>query len=204
MIALKQLKSELSSKKSNITSSDFFNLHRFLEAYIKRVLLISLRINGVKYEESTNIVEKTYVNTAALIDKVFFLLDQTGRKQQDVISDLKNTYKDFFVLCELVIKFSAKYRNKLAHGSINELRNPELLNILHHVNTSFFIEFENILKQEYGHSAFEEPRAWGAKRGVNEDISKSAKRLELGKILDEPLTLTMVKNKLATTTYSTP
>ena len=121
MISLTQLKTGLSSRKVNYDSSGFFDVHRNIEAYIKRILLISLRINGIKYKESGIIVESTYINTANLIEKVLFLLDQSGSTQQQVIGKLKKKYKDFFTLKELLVKFSAKYRNWIAHGTIGEL-----------------------------------------------------------------------------------
>jgi len=61
-----------------------------------------------------------------------------------------------------------------------------------------------LLKNEYGHSAFDKPGDWGAKRGVDEEIEKTAKRLGLGKILDQPLSLRAVKNKLSKTNYAKP
>jgi len=60
------------------------------------------------------------------------------------------------------------------------------------------------LQNEYGHSAFDKPGDWGAKRGVDEEIDKSAKRLGLGKILNKPLTLQIVKKKLWGTKYANP
>lgn len=78
MISIQQIRSGLTSRKVNYVSSEFFDIHRYIEAYIKRILLIGLRLNTVKYKESTIIVESTYLNTASLIEKVFFLLDQTG------------------------------------------------------------------------------------------------------------------------------
>lgn len=204
MISLKQIKSDLSSRKVNCSSAEFFNIHRNIEAYIKRILLISLRINGVKYKDATTIVESTYINTANLIEKVLFLLDQSQLKQQQVISEMKKKYKDFFVLKELLLKFSSKYRNWLAHGTIGELKDPELIRYLCHVNKSFFREFENLLQREYGNSAFDKPGDWGAKRGKDEEIEKSAKRLGLGKILEQPLSLKVVKNKLENTSYEGP
>ena len=199
-----QIKSGLSSRKVNYISSEFFDLHRYIEAYIKRILLISLRINGVKYKESTVLVERTYLNTAKLIETVLFLLDQSEDNQNMVISKLKKKHRDFFVLKELLLKFSSKYRNWLAHGAIIELKDTNLINHLCHVNKSFFKEFESLLKTEYGHSAFNKPGDWGAKRGLDEEIEKSAKRLGLGKILDQPLTLQIVKNRLSTTGYAKP
>ena len=196
MISLTQLESALTSNKTINDSGDFLNLHRYTEAYVKRVLLIGLRLNGVKYEESRKIVESTFLNTGQLIEKVLFLLDQSGAKQGDVIQQFKNKYADFFELKELVLKFSAKYRNWLAHGAIDVLKDDELIKHLCHVNRLFFREFEKLLIQEYGRSAFDKPGDWGAKQGISEPIEKSAKRLGLGKILDQPLTLAAVKSSL--------
>lgn len=204
MISLKQLQSGLSSRKVNYNSSEFFDVHRYIEAYVKRVLLISLRLNDIKYKEATTIVESTYLNTAKLIEQVLFLLDRSSTKQIQVIANLKKKYKDFFELKELVLKFSSKYRNWLAHGTIDELKDPELVRYLCHVNKSFFKEFENLLKNEYGHSAFDKPGDWGAKRGLTETIEKSANRVGLGKILDQPLSLQVVKNRLSGTNYAKP
>jgi hypothetical protein len=204
MISLTQLKIGLTSRKVRYVSSEFFDIHRYTEAYIKRILFISLRLNEVKYEESRKIIESTYLNTANLIEKVLFLIDQSGNKQQKVVNELKERYKDFFTLKELLLKFSSKYRNWLAHGTIDELKNPELINYLCHVNKSFFNEFEILLKHEYGHSAFDMPRDWGAKRGKDEDIEESAKRIGLGRILDQPMALKVVKNRLMSTNYAKP
>jgi len=196
-----QIKSGLSSRKKNYSSSEFFDLHRYIEAYIKRILLIGLRLNGIKYKQSTIIVESTYLNTANLIEKVLFLLDQSDSKQNIIIEKLKKNHVDFFVLKELLIKFSSKYRNWLAHGTIIELKDTELINYLCHVNKSFFKEFEKLLKIEFSHSAFEKPGDWG---GMEEDIETAAKRLGLGKILDKPLTLQTVINRLSNTIYEKP
>lgn len=196
------LKTGLTSNKTDYDSTDFFNLHRYLEAYLKRILLIALRINKVKYKESQKIVESTYLNTASLIEKVLFLLDPSENKQNVVIHNLQSRHKSFFILYELLIKFSSKYRNRLAHGTIEELKDKELINLLCHVNKSFFEEFENILQIEHGHSAFEQPKEWGAVRGADENISDTAKRLNLGKILVQPLSIATVKNKLSNTKYS--
>lgn len=202
MISSKLIKTGLKSRKVNYSSSEFFDIHRYIEAYIKRILLIGLRLNGVKYAESTTIVESTYINTANLIEKVLFLLDTSGDNQKVVVDKLKKKHKDFFVLKELLLKFSSNYRNWLAHGTIIELKDPELINYLCHVNKSFFKEFENLLNNEYGHSAFDKPGEWGAKRGVDEEIIKTANRLGMGRILAQPLTLQAVKNRLSTTNYA--
>lgn len=201
MISMSQIKSGLASRRVDYISSEFFDIHRYTEAYIKRILFIGLRLNSVKYEESTIIVKRTYLNTANLIEKVLFMIDQTDDNQRKVIDRLKQKYEDFFILKDLLLEFSSKYRNWLAHGEISELKDAELINLLCYVNKSFFKEFENLLKSEYKHSAFDKPGDWGAKRGIEEGIEKTAHRLGLGKILDQPLTLQVVKNRLASTSY---
>jgi len=204
MISLKQLQQAMAPQKAQCNSHDFLNLHRYTEAYVKRVLLIGLRVNGVKYKESGKIVESTFSPTASLVEKTLFLLDQSGGKHGEVIQQLKVKYATFFELNYLLTKFSAKYRNWLAHGTIDELKNEELINHLCHVNKSFMHEFENLLMTEHGHSAFDKPSDWGAKRGIPELIEKSAKRLGLGKILDAPLTLSVVQNRLVKIGHTLP
>ena len=121
MISVKQLKTVLSSNKRTNTSDDFFKSHRYVEGYIKRVFLVALRLNGVQYKNAMKIIEGTYIKTGSLIEKVLFLLNQTGGKQQQVITQLKKSHPDFFKINELVLKFTVPYRNRLAHGTIEEL-----------------------------------------------------------------------------------
>ena len=197
MISLANIKLKLSSIEDTNDSAEFLEIHRNIEAYIKRVLLISLRLNGIKYKESTTIVESTYLNTANLIEKVLFLLDSSELNQRQVLMKLREKYNKFFVLKELVLKFTSKYRNRLAHGTISELKDQELISCLCFVNKLFYREFESMLNIEYGKSAFDKPCEWGAENGMDEEIDSSAKRLGLGKILEEPLSLKVVKSRLS-------
>lgn len=118
MIRISQLKNVLSSTKSTNTSEDFFQSHRYIEAYVKRVFLIGLRLQGVQYSNATVIVEGTYIRFGDLIEKVLFLLDQSQSNQQKVVNDLKKAYPAFFKLNGLASKFTSPYRNRLAHGTI--------------------------------------------------------------------------------------
>jgi hypothetical protein len=201
MISLKRLKAVLLSKKQENTSEDFFISHRFIEGYIKRVFLIGLRLNGVQYNNSVKIIEGTYVNTSSLIEKVLFLLNKTSGKQQQVITNLKNRNPSFFLINDLVLKFTAPYRNRLAHGTIEELRDQELVNWLCHINRSFFKEFESLLLKEFGHSAFENPGKWGAKRGIDDKIEVTVNKLKLGSIVSDPMSLSSVQKSLGGTVY---
>jgi len=105
-------------------------------------------------------------------------------------------------LKELFLKFTVPYRNRLAHGTIEELTDQELVEWLCHINRSFFEEFEKMLKSEFGQSAFYEPGAWGAKRGISEEIEGTVKKLRLGSIVPVPMQLSAVKKAVAGTSYA--
>lgn len=203
MITVKQLKAVLSLNKSGNTSDDFFKSHRYVEGYIKRVFLIGLRLNGVQFKNAVKIIEGTYIKTDSLIEKVLFLLNHnhTHGKQQQVIESLKKSHTEFFQMNELVLKFTVPYRNRLAHGTIEELKDQELIDWLCHINRSYFKEFENLLLKEFGHSAFEEPGKWGAKRGIQEKTEDTVNNLKLGSIVSKPMTLALVQKSLQGTIY---
>jgi len=175
-----------------------------MEGYIKRVFLIGLRLNGVQYNNSVKIVEGTYINTRVLIEKVLFLLNGADGKQKQLISKLKIAHPEYFKLNELFLKFAAPYRNRLAHGTIEELKDQELVKWLCHINRSFFKEFEALLQKEFGHSAFDVPGQWGAKRGASEKIEDTVKKLKLGSLVSDPMHLTAVQRSLVGTIYEAP
>lgn len=204
MISPTVLKSKLDSQNVSYVSSDFLSYHKHLEAYLKRVLLIGLRLNGLKYDDSETVIERTFVRAPNLIDKVLFLVDQSNFGQQKVISRLSKKFVDFFVLKELFLEFTSTYRNLLSHGTISDLTDPELIKLLCHVDKSFYLAFEDLLRIKHGHSAFEKPGDWGAERGTDKIIETFAESLGLGKFLDPPLTLTVVERKLANTKFPTP
>lgn len=167
-------------------------------------MLIGLRLKGVQYANSEKIIEGTYIPTAHLIEKVLWLLDSTGDRQNKVVGELKKSYPDFFILKDLVGKFTSIYRNRLAHGTIDKLADKELLNFLCHTNKSFFQAFEYLLKNEHGHSAFDKPGDWGASTGSQENIESTVKRLSLGSLVKQPMQLKDVKSQLQLTAYAKP
>ncbi|GAB3535757.1 hypothetical protein GCM10027342_53680 [Photobacterium alginatilyticum] len=204
MISPSRLRVVLDGTEKTIDSNYFFKTHVHLEGYVKRVMLIGLRLRGVQYENSIKIVDSTYITTANLIEKVLWLVDKKGRGQNVVLDDLKSRYADFFSLKDTVLKFSAIYRNRLAHGTIAELKDQEMIDTLCHVNKSFFQSFEQLLIAEHGNSALDKPADWGAKRGTPEAPELTVKRLKLGSLVKSPMTLSDVKAKLATTVYAKP
>jgi len=204
MISSKRLQIFLNDNSALCDSEYFLKTHIYVEGYVKRVMLIGLRLNGVQYANSEKIVEGTYIPTANLIEKVLWLLDSSGHKQKKVADNLKKTHPDFFILKDLVVKFTAIYRNRLAHGTIDKLADQELVKFLCHTNRSFFQSFEALLEKEHGHSAFDKPRDWGAQIGIQESIENTLKRLNLGSLVKEPMQLKDVKSQLQSTAYANP
>jgi len=190
MISLSKLKEKLlSDQTAEFQPEDFLLLHRYAEAYLKRVLLIGLRLRGAQYESSKIIVENTYLTTKALIPKCMVLLMRDGKKQADVGKTLSSKYPDFIELQKLFLEFTSRYRNILAHGLIYEIKDAELLDTLCLTNKRFIQCFERVLQSEFGHSAFDSPKDWGAVRGQAEDIEKTVSRLKLGSITSKPMVL---------------
>jgi len=144
MISTSQIRKVLLSSSARNSGSFFFQTHINIEGYVKRVMLIGLRLHGVRYDNARKVVDSTYINTANLVEKVLFLIDQSGRNQTQVISDLKTKFPEFFTLKDIVINFSSIYRNRLAHGTISELKDQEMIDLLCHVNQSFFKSFEEL------------------------------------------------------------
>lgn len=204
MISPSKIRNLFSSAPQVLDGKYFLNTHIYLEAYVKRVLLIGLRLKGVQYNNAVKVVESTYLHTSKLIEVALCMIDQSGKTEVNIISDLKSSNPDFFVLKDAVLNFSSIYRNRLAHGTISELNDQEMINWLCHVNLSFVKSFEQVLCNSHSCSAYEKPSDWGAVPGISETIEKTVGRLSLGKIIKKPLSLNEVKSRLAVTAFSKP
>jgi hypothetical protein len=204
LISPSRLKEVFTKPPSVLDSDYFFKTCVHLEGYVKRVMFIGLRLRGVQYSNGEKVVDSTYIQTANLIEKVLWLIDKSGSKQGDVVGKLKIKHHDFFIIKETVLKFSAPYRNRLAHGTIAKLHDQEMIDYLCHVTTSFIDAFELLLKSEHGQSAYDKPGDWGAIQGKPELLESTVKRLKLGSLVKEPLTLNAVKKQLQETKYAKP
>ena len=202
MMPIKKLQSGLSPEKDLYTSDDFFHLHRHVEAYIKRVFLIGLRLNSIRYEPSRQIVDHGFIPIREMLAKSVVMLDPARRSARTVTRDLKLRHADFFVLKGLFLDFSSHFRNRFAHGTVGEFRSHDLVRCLCHVDRSFYEAFEQLLGVEYGRSAFDKPGEWGAKKGLAEDIEISIARLGLNtRIRGKPMKVEDVESKLIATNF---
>ncbi|EJE8694702.1 hypothetical protein M5264_004115 [Vibrio vulnificus] len=206
MIQLTKLSATLGTAKiSGFTTTEFLHIHRHMEGYLKRVLLIGLRLKSVKYKDAEFIVDRIHLDIASTIDKCLYLLDGSGSTQGVYINGLKARHSDLFVLINIFVKFCSKYRNQVAHGIIGDISSQEALDVLCHVNLSLYKEFERVLMAEHSCSAFDEPKAWGASRGRDEDHLVTITRLRLGNSLAvAPQKVSDVKTALQSTGYPKP
>ncbi|TNZ66641.1 hypothetical protein, partial [Vibrio parahaemolyticus] len=203
MISPKKISIFFNQKQTKRDVNYFFKTHIYLEAYLKRVYLIGLRLREVQFDNSEKIIAATYMKTPQLIRKILWLLDLKNTSTSKSINDtdFKSNYADLSSFLDVIQKFSSPYRNQLAHGTIDDIRDQSTIDWLCHVNISFVKQFESTLNTMYQKSAYDKPSDWGAVRGKKEAIGQSVKRLGLGKILPAPMAVNSVKSKLAATKY---
>lgn len=204
MLLLKNIRSVLEEDPGAYDSNHFLKIHIHVEAYIKRLMLIGLRLKGVQYDDSVTIVQSVFIPIAKLIDKTLFLIDPSTASEHSIIAGLKNKHTNFFALKGLVTDFTSIYRNRLAHGTIENLPDQDLIDCLCHTNKSFFRSFEHLLKTEFGHSAFDKPGDWGAKAGHAASIQTTISKFKLGREAKKPMSLHDVRTCLKATGYALP
>jgi hypothetical protein len=197
VISPKQLIAVLNDRNQPRTTESFIRVHRHLEGYFKRVMLIGLRIHGVQYETSTRIIDSVHMHAIAQIEKAIVLLDGTSRKHAVVIKEAKREDNAVFVLIELFQNFSALFRNRLVHGVIDNVRDQDTLDSLFDVDLGLFNEFESMLRKKHSRSGFDQPKEWGAKPGEKESIDSIIARLRLGKISPNPIATIDVRKILS-------
>ena len=111
MVYLKKIKEKM-GPVTELSVSSFIDRHRYAEGYLRRLLLIGLRLNAVQYKQAQKIIEFTFLNTPALIEKLFDLISH----QTFIFKEAKTKYPDFAISAGLFLKFTSPYRNWLVHG----------------------------------------------------------------------------------------
>jgi hypothetical protein len=197
MISPSALKDILGAPNPPKTTDSFILVDRHLEGYFKRVLFIGLRVNGAQYSTSQSIIHSVHMDVASLIKKAIVLVDGRSDCYREIIDAAEAKHKSLFALIELFQNFSARFRNRIAHGIISEIRDPAILESLIRVDQLLFKEFETMLMAEYGHSALQMPKDWGARRGTKESTDSLIMRLKLGKNSLQPMAVKDVYRVLA-------
>ncbi len=125
MAYLKSMKEKMGSI-TEISVPSFIDRHRYAEGYLRRLLLIGLRLNGVQYKQAQKIVELSFLNNRALLEKVFILLSQ----HEFTLKQAKTKYSRFATSIDLFLNFTSPYRNLLIHGILDTIQDLKLIEYL--------------------------------------------------------------------------
>lgn len=162
-------------------STDYFlKTHRSLEGYFNRLIFIGLRINVIKYADSQKIIRNTFLNVHNSLEKGLCLLE---KKQGAIIFNsptIKSAYK-------LFLDFSVRYRNKIEHAVLAEIRDELTLETCINTNIYLLREIEYMLNKTFQKSAFDKPTLWGAKKSFKNITDQDVKSLKLGSEAKEPI-----------------
>ena len=199
MINLKNLKKIINESPQQLETKDFIIIHKSVEGYFRRLLLIGLRLNDVKYKTSLDVIKMSYLCNKDLLKKIVGLISLNN----NTLIDFENQNPDFQKLEELFFDFTSIYRNRIIHGVDERIYDEVILKYCYYIDKFFLKEFEATLSLFDYNSGFDTPKTWGANRVVNsESINNVIRRLNLGKITKEPKGINSVKNILNSTKYS--
>lgn len=198
MIHLNNLKKLILTYPQNPNTDDFIKIHKGVEGYIRRLLFVGLRINGVKYETSLEVINMSYLNNRELLKKTIELLT----KNTKTLTDFESKNNDFKELENLFFDFTSIYRNRVIHGIFEKISDQIVLKHCYYIDMYFIIEFESTLKSLGYKSAFDQPNVWGALRSTSsETFDHVIKRLKLGRLSKKPKGIISVQNSIANTKY---
>jgi hypothetical protein len=187
---MKELKKLLENSPENLDTLYFINVHKGVELYIRRLLLIGLRLNEVKYETSEEVIKLSYASNREIINKSIELIT----KGKNTLADFEEKNKNLKVLLELFFDFTSIYRNRVVHGIYERIVDSNILKYCYLIDKYLIIEFEKTLEMNGYNSAFATPTEWGAKRSsIVESIDSVITRLKFRKISKVPKSLSQVK-----------
>lgn len=139
------------------------NLHIAVEAYLRRLIFIGLRKNGVQYDIANRCTSKIYYGKHSQELKVICQLLEID------IDELKR-FKSFGKIDDFFLNYTSKYRNKRVHGSLGASSDEDYLLSIIKIDKAYIRVFEDFFKSKKLHSAFNKPRLWCNK--VQGTISK--------------------------------
>lgn len=199
MINLQNLKTLVATSPQNITTDDFIKMHKGVEGYIRRLLLIGLRLNGVKYETSLEVIKMSYLNNKQLIKTTIELITRRTK----TLNDFETHNSDFKKLIELFFEFTSIYRNRVIHGVYESINDQVILKHCYYIDKFLIEEFELTLQLLHFKSAYDKPTDWGAVRTTSsETINQVITRLSLGRLTKSPKGILAVQNSIARTKYN--
>ncbi len=196
----------------HIKVADFSAMHRDAQNYLLRVLFIALRVQEVQYTQAQDLLQLVRTDQAAFVEKAILLLtadfaqqkstQQKNAQQKIGLPELLQRHPDLGVLLDLYFNFTAPVFVRLSFSAYEKIYDGDTLTHAYFIDKALISEFELALKAEFGHSAFEPPKDWGAstvlKKQTQEQIIDA---LKLQKIVHAPTKFVTVRAKLNKTKY---
>jgi hypothetical protein len=199
MINLQNLQNLVAANPPVITTDDFIKIHKGVEGYIRRLLFIGLRLNGVKYETASEVINMSYLNNRELLKKTVELVT----RNTNTLTGFENHNSDFKEIINLFFDFTSIYRNRVIHGVYENINDQTILKHCYYIDKYLIEEFEYTLNSLGYNSAFDQPNAWGAIRATGtETFNQVITRLRLGRLTRAPKGIISVQNLIATTKYN--
>jgi hypothetical protein len=179
---------------TEVSILSFIDRHRCVEGYLRRLLLIGLRLNAVQYRQAQRIIQSSRLFMPDIMKKSIDLIS----RNRFSFKEAKTKYPEFATATDLFMKFTSPYRNLLVHGIIDTIHELQLLQDLCQADRQFLLQFEKFLQAEFNKSAFDKPTTWGAQKGrQNEELPVVIKRLGLGKVFKgRPMSIVEARKRL--------
>ncbi len=160
MLTITEMKETINS--SEISDSQFLNLHITIESYLKRLLLIGLRNKGAQYKVATKCVNKFYAQPSDMMKTIWKLLDIS-------IKELEED-KTYTQINNCHLNFTSVYRNERLHGVIPEIQDEKFLELLIKLDKAYIQLLEKTCQRLKKASCFDPPKKWGiVKKGLLSD-----------------------------------
>lgn len=169
---LKTIKEIAYKRYAKYSDNDIKETECAVEAYFNRLILIGLRLKGVKYEQCQEIIKNTFIHEKDSLKNGLKLICKEQLK--DIYSSKIEKLKELFE------SFSVVYRNKLVHGAISGVHDKKIAELCVKINKALIQELEKSLNKHLNHSAFDQPKKWGAKNSQRDFTDDEISEFKLG------------------------
>lgn len=151
-----------------------------VETYFRRLVFIGLRLKGVSYKQAQSVIMNKFIRTDTALKTALRLINK--EKAPNVLE--KESIK---AISGLFMKYSRPYRNMIEHSGVGGITDTQIIRICIDINIFFIKEMEHQIVKELGHSAFVEPKEWGAKRSEKVFSDIEIDNLNLGNKTSRPI-----------------
>jgi len=166
----------------------FLKTHRAIQGYSNRIVFIALRLHGLKYDQARKAINSRNLPVIGTLKNALIKIDKEKGKQVLAKSSINESIS-------LYLTFTSRYRNMFVHSILADQNYDQLLPLLLRINVNFLRELEYYVKEIFGHSAFDGPRKWGAKKSSRVFSEEEIDFLDLGSRVKAPLDAEEAKHR---------